>query len=66
MPALTQQQWDEVRRAYIGNSETVQAIADRFGIRHGPSPPGEAEGWPRRPLSRSAKIVCARPVTFSA
>jgi hypothetical protein len=49
MPALTQQQWAEVRRAYIGRSETVEAIADRFGV-----PPralqhrARSEGWPRR------------------
>jgi hypothetical protein len=58
MPALTQQQWDEVRRAYIGKSETVQAIVDRFGIplsalHHR----AKSEGWPRR---RARSQVSAR------
>ena len=32
MPDLTKQQWGEVRRAYTGNTESVRAIAGRFGI----------------------------------
>ena len=32
MPALTQQQWDEVRRAYVETSESVRDITARFGI----------------------------------
>lgn len=49
MPALTQQQWSEVRRAYVSTAETVRAIVDRFGIatwalHHR----ARLEGWPRR------------------
>jgi hypothetical protein len=49
MPALTRQQWDEVRRAYLGRSESVQAIADRFGVpRWALQHRARSEGWPPR------------------
>jgi|RhiMetdeSRZDD1v2_1073273.scaffolds.fasta_scaffold193491_2 hypothetical protein len=49
MPALTRQQWDEVRRAYIENSETVKAIAQRFGISKASIQlRAKLEGWPPR------------------
>jgi len=49
MPALTQQQWDEVRRAYVETSESVREIAARFGIsRWNLHDRSKAEGWPRR------------------
>jgi len=55
MPALTQQQWDEVRRAYTGNTESVRAIAGRFGIaRWDLHHRAKAEGWPPRRARSSA------------
>ena len=49
MPALTQQQWDEVRRAYVETSESVRDITARFGIsRWNLHDRSKAQGWPRR------------------
>jgi hypothetical protein len=49
MPALTQQQWDEVRRAYVETDETVRNIAAGHGIPlwrlHDRA---RRDGWPRR------------------
>ena len=54
MPALTQQQWDEVRCAYLETSETVRNIATRYGISSWDlSRRARAQGWPRRAPPRS-------------
>ncbi len=55
MPALTQQQWDEVRRAYVETSESVRDITARFGIsRWSLHDRIKAEAWPRRRATRQA------------
>jgi hypothetical protein len=55
MPALTQQQWDEVRRAYVETSESVRDITARHGIsRWSLHDRAKAEGWPRRRAHRGA------------
>jgi hypothetical protein len=67
MPVLTEQQWGEVRRAYLGRSETLQAIADRFDT----SPDAlrrraKREGWPsRRPPPRSPAKGALSAATIS-
>jgi hypothetical protein len=55
MPDLTQQQWDEVRRAYIESTEPVRAIAERFGVqRMAVQRQAKSQGWPsRRARSRA-------------
>ncbi len=55
MPALTQQQWDEVRRAYIETDETVRDITARYDISSWDlSRRARAESWPRRGPPRTA------------
>jgi hypothetical protein len=55
MPALTQQQWAEVRRAYIETSESVRSITARYGIsRWSLHDRIKAEGWPQRRAHRGA------------
>jgi len=61
MPALTQQQWDEVRRAYVETSESVRDITARFGIsRWSVHDRIKAENWPRRRATR--KSSAQRPL----
>jgi hypothetical protein len=49
MAPLTLDQWDEVRRLYVENCETLDAIAKRFGIgRRTIQSRARAQGWPRR------------------
>ena len=58
MPSLTRKQWDEVRHAYIESSETVQAIANRFGIQRWEVQwQAKSQGWPSR---RARAFVSAK------
>jgi hypothetical protein len=55
MPALTQQQWDEVRRAYVETKETIRDITARYAISPWDlSRRARAEDWPRRCAPRRA------------
>jgi transposase-like protein len=60
MPELAPEQWEEIRRLYLENQESLTTLAARFGVnRTTISQRAAREGWPSRKVLGDASLLTA-------